>query len=138
MEKYKFTATLILVLIAIIVCCSMTSTGRAYAQEEETCNEYKRTDAELNRVYQRVLAEYKTQTVFISKLRAAQRAWILFRDAHVESLYPLQRSQYGSVYQTCRCTMLLEVVRERTEVLQKWITGNEEGDVCSGSIKIKS
>ena len=55
----------------------------------------------MNRVYKQVQAEYKSETTFIKKLGAAQRAWLAFRDAHLEALYPeIDKARYvctGSV-----------------------------------------
>ena len=53
---------------------------------KEACDTHKKADAEMNRAYQKILAEYKTDVQFIQKLKLAQRAWIAFRDAHVESI----------------------------------------------------
>ena len=107
---------------------------------QQACGEYKKADAELNKVYQQVLRENKTDVVFARKLRNAQRAWVTYRDAHVESLYPSAnpRFEYGSVYPMCYCEALTELTKKRTEELRRWIEGVEEGDVCSGSVKIKS
>lgn len=106
--------------------------------DRKACDEYRRADAELNRVYQQVLTEYKTDSLFVDKLRGAQRAWLRYRDAQLEALYPARDPQraYGSVYPMCRCQALTALTLERTEVLRRWIMGVEEGDVCSGSIRI--
>jgi uncharacterized protein YecT (DUF1311 family) len=105
---------------------------------EEACSKYKQADAEMNKVYKQVLNEYKSELAFIKKLGVAQRAWVAFRDAHLEAIYPeIDKTRYGSVYPMCRCDVLTELTRERTKSLRKWITGNKEGDVCTGSIKLK-
>jgi uncharacterized protein YecT (DUF1311 family) len=54
----------------------------------KACNKLKRADAELNRVYQQVLAAKATDADFVKAFREAQRAWISFRDAHVTSILP--------------------------------------------------
>ena len=107
--------------------------------DRQACDEHKKADAELNRVYQQVLAEYKTDAIFIAKLRGAQRAWITYRDAQLAALYPAPVPQraYGSVFRMCYCQAKTELTLERTEVLRRWIMGLEAGDVCSGSIKIR-
>jgi uncharacterized protein YecT (DUF1311 family) len=106
---------------------------------QEGCQAYKQTDAELNRIYTQILSEYKQDTVFTDKLRAAQRTWITFRDAHMESLYPAKdkTAQYGSIYPTCRCLALKELTDHRVSELKKWIEGFPEGETCAGSVKIK-
>jgi uncharacterized protein YecT (DUF1311 family) len=59
-----------------------------FAVNEEACNRFKKADAELNRVYQQILASKATDADFLKAFRQAQRAWISFRDAHVRSIFP--------------------------------------------------
>lgn len=106
---------------------------------QEACQKYQDADSELNKVYKQILDEYKSEPVFIEKLKEAQRAWLVFRNAHLDSLYPEQNkiAVYGTVYPMCRCIMLSEFTNQRTNELRKWIRGIEEGESCSGSIRIK-
>jgi uncharacterized protein YecT (DUF1311 family) len=107
---------------------------------QQACDAYKSADVELNGVYQRVLSEYKGDALFDRKMKAAQHAWIAYRDAHLESLYPAEdpRLAYGSVYPMCRCMVLMEVTKKRTEILRRWVAGEKEGDVCVGSVKVRN
>lgn len=114
-------------------------TGAAYAQTQmelagDACSEYKQADADLNSVYGEVLAKHKKDTAFAAKLKEAQRAWIKFRDAHLESIYPAANKQqeYGSAFPMCNCGELAEITKKRTAQLKQWLTA-EEGDVCNGS-----
>ncbi len=113
--------------------------GAAHAQKasSEGCDDYAKADAELNKVYAKVLREYAKDKVFVAKLRTAQRAWISFTTAHLASLYPNAAATYGSVNRSCRCQVLADLTRERILQLQKWLDGAEEGEVCAGSIKRK-
>jgi uncharacterized protein YecT (DUF1311 family) len=97
--------------------------------------EYQAVDAELNRVYARIIKEYAGESAFLHKLRAAQRAWIAFRDAHVEALFPAAGKEriYGSIYPTCRYQALTTLTRERAKELLVWIEGVDETDACRGS-----
>jgi uncharacterized protein YecT (DUF1311 family) len=106
---------------------------------QEGCAKYKKADARMNAAYRQVLNDYKQDTLFVAKLKAAQRAWVAFRDAHLRSVYPEPNTlmAYGSVNPMCRCVVLAELTAERTKALKKWLDGIEEGDVCSGSVRIK-
>ena len=97
-----------------------------------------RADADLNREYQQLLHQYRDDVRFIRNARRAQRAWIAYRDAQLALLYPYaeRRGFYGSVYPMCRCMAVLELTKKRVEELRPWVDGVQEGDVCSGSIKI--
>ena len=120
----------------------LLASGHLFSQtqsdtNQDACTRYKNADAEMNRLYRQVLSSYKSDAVFTRKLRIAQRAWTQFRDAHLESLYPRRDklSAYGSAHPMCRCLALAELTDERARELKKWVTGAEEGDVCSGSTK---
>ena len=53
----------------------------------------READADLKRVYQELLAKLKNDDTATNKLRAAQRAWLAFRDAHLQELYPADDKQ---------------------------------------------
>lgn len=106
---------------------------------EQACAAYKKADAEMNKVYRQILSENRVDKLFLQKMRAAQRAWLAFRDAHLEALYPAadKRAAYGTVNPMCQCMELEKLTNERVTVLRQWVDGIDEGDVCGGSIKVK-
>lgn len=108
--------------------------------DNKSCEEYRRVDDALNRAYQLVLSKYTGEALFLKKLRGAQRAWLAFRDVHVESRFPALDPQraYGSAYAECRCEELVELTRQRTDQLLDWVRGREAGDVCAGSVQIRN
>src|SRR5438309_2132448 len=67
--------------------CMDTADSQA---EMNDCAYKESADAnrELNRVYQAVLKRYADDVVLIKKLKAAQRAWVTFRDAEIDAQYP--------------------------------------------------
>ena len=99
--------------------------------------EYEKADKDLNQVYQRLMQEYKNDTVFIKSTKEAQRQWVKFRDAQVKMKYPPYRDAVESVLPICRNYYLRELTNNRIKEIMEWLDGIEEGDVCSGSIKIK-
>ncbi|MEK7990961.1 MAG: lysozyme inhibitor LprI family protein [Thiotrichaceae bacterium] len=101
-------------------------------------DDYEKADVELNSVYREILATYSDDALFIKKLKAAQRAWMIFRDAHLEALYSEEdkRFAYGSIYPTCSNNDSTKLIKQRIIQLQQWLTGVSEGDVCSGSVKM--
>lgn len=128
--------------LALLLAVGLSAGAPAQAQDEserKSCDEYRRVDGELNRAYQIVLEKYKADALFVEKLRAAQRAWLAFRDAQVEARFPARdpRRAYGSAYGMCRCEELTELTRQRTDQLLDWSRGREAGDVCAGSIQIR-
>jgi uncharacterized protein YecT (DUF1311 family) len=103
----------------------------------EAFNNYKKSDKELNSVYQKILKEYASDTLFIKNFKKAQRIWIQYRDAEMEAKYP-HPDEYGSVFPMCYSIVLKNLTEERTKKIKIWLIGIEEGDVCTGSVKIKN
>lgn len=99
---------------------------------------FLKADKELNQVYQSILNEYKSDSIFIKNLKAAQRLWVQYRDAEMEMMYPNRGpGYYGSIHPMCWAIYKTEITTERTKKLRMWLTGQEEGDSCSPSIKVK-
>jgi uncharacterized protein YecT (DUF1311 family) len=149
LQKYSPTVSLLLIVVGVgLVCTGAFSVAGVQASPSENsqtqlqmndaaCAEYKQADRELNRVYLKIVSDYRRDPVFIKALKKAQLAWLHYRDAHVDSIYPGAASQYGSVSTMCRCGSLTEITKERTQTLNRWLEGVEEGDVCAGSVRVK-
>jgi len=91
-----------------------------------------REDTKLDRVYQELLAKTKNDPVATKKIRSAQRAWVAFRDAQLEALFPAdnKQAQYGSTYPMCAAVVRAQLTAERTKMLQNMLHP-VEGDACS-------
>lgn len=114
---------------------------RAFSQDSTNCT-YKAADKQLNKIYSMVTQEYKGQTLFLKRLKQAQKAWIQFRDAQIEARFPAESEadkskEYGSIYSDCACFELAALTTQRIIQLESWLKGSEEGDVCGGSFKTK-
>ena len=111
--------------------------GEMNAEKEKS---YKSSDKKLNAVYQAILEEYKNDTIFLEALRLSQRNWIKFRDSELKMKYPKRETEgyYGNVYPMCEAIYLNELTKSRIKTLKTWLEGIEEGDVCSGSVKMTS
>ena len=101
--------------------------------------EYEKADAELNRVYKAILEKYKADPLFLEKLRAAQRAWLAYRDAEIAAKYPHadEPRYYGSIFPMCDALYRAQLTQERTRKLREWLDGGEEGDACGGSVEVR-
>ena len=118
----------------------MIGFGQTNINMEENANQsYKNSDAVLNEVYREILNEYSNDTIFIKALRISQRNWIKFRNSELKMKYPDRGSAdwYGSIHPLCVSNYLAKLTKIRTERLRIWLTGIEEGDVCSGTVKIR-
>lgn len=107
------------------------------AMNNKAYSDFKKADAELNVVYQKILKSYSRETTFIKKFRNAQRLWIQLRDAELAAKYP-NSGTYGSVAPMCESIYLETLTKDRIKFLNIWVTGIEEGEVCLGSVRMKS
>jgi uncharacterized protein YecT (DUF1311 family) len=96
-----------LVVVSGSVCAQESPTYRACSNGAKTqaamnacaSDEAARADAQLNDVY-RTLLQKTTDTTTATKIKVSERAWIAYRDAYIDAMYPAQNKQaeYGSVY----------------------------------------
>lgn len=130
-----------IILTALILVSSVLPSAAQTQMEmnRDACEAYKAADESLDAVSRHILLEYQGDEVFLGKFKAAQKAWMTFRDAHLDALYPEENKQmaYGSIFPLCRCQTLLKMTEDRIQVLEKWIDGIEEGEVCVGSIRCR-
>ncbi len=129
------------IIISTLICLFTYAFSFGQSQvdlNQQASADYKKSEKEINLVYQSILKEYSSDTEFIKNLKTAQRLWIQFRDAQVKAKYP-DRTQgyYGSVHPMCVSIYLTQLTNDRIKTLTVWLTGIEEGEVCSGSVKIK-
>jgi len=85
------------------------------SQTFRTCNEKAKTQSEMNAcasaelarveaqmddVYNTLLTKTESQPEALAKIKAAQKAWLVYRDAYVAAMYPAKNklTEYGSMY----------------------------------------
>lgn len=126
-------------ILFFLITCNFCFSQTQFIMNQDADKEFKKADKELNTIYNRILQEYKSDQKFLSKLKVAQKAWIKFRDAEMDALFPEEdkQFQYGSVFPMCWSMSLTKLTKERTKKLKIWTTGIEEGEACNGSIKTK-
>lgn len=128
------------ILVSLFFFASIFCFAQTQSEMNQNANQdFIKADKELNQVYKRILNDYKADTLFLSKLKIAQNLWIKFRDAEMNALFPEEETQtnYGSVFPMCWSMHMANLTNERIKTLKRWVNGVEEGDVCSGSVKIK-
>jgi uncharacterized protein YecT (DUF1311 family) len=76
--------------------------------------EWKKSDAELNRVYQESLKKLNPEQSAL--LKKAQRAWLTYRDAQCEADYKMFAGGSAAPLALTQCRVTL--TQERTETLK--------------------
>ena len=131
MNRLVFTALLLFISISAISQenpCWKTAMAQS---EMNRCadEEARAADAELNRVYQDLLKKTQANANARKKLRDAERAWLAFRAAHLQALYPASDKQrdYGSIFPMCYSKVATAMTKERTTQLRRML---EDKDPC--------
>jgi uncharacterized protein YecT (DUF1311 family) len=83
-------------------------------------DEAKRVDIELNNVYRKLLETLSDDHNAVTKTKAAQRAWVTYREAYIEAMYPDEDKQaaYGTIYPMEVNLLRARLTREQITALQ--------------------
>jgi uncharacterized protein YecT (DUF1311 family) len=86
-------------------------------------DDFDAADRELNQVYRKLMSAGAKEPVFIASLRGAQKAWLAFRDAELESRFACEnqdhRTCWGSMITLDWPAYKTQLTRERTRQLGK-------------------
>ena len=86
--------------------------------------DYQIADQNLNETWKKLMAKFKNDKIATTKLKTAQKAWIVFRDAELEAQFacnPKDEPCWGSIEPLLRNGVLTDMTQQRTERLQKYI-----------------
>ena len=104
----------------LLLCALPLAPAGAQTQGEmnqEAFADYKKADQELNKVYPKVLAKLDAEGQ--EKLKAAQRAWVAFRDA--QAALDADMARGGTMSPLLRATSLSATTQERTKQLRAFL-----------------
>jgi uncharacterized protein YecT (DUF1311 family) len=94
-------------------------------------DDFIKADNELNKTYQALIKKEKDDSLFVSKLRLAQKAWLTFRDADLEAQFACAEENpkicWGSMYAMSLLSRKAELTRERTRHLQEILKNGRGG-----------
>lgn len=126
-----------LVAVLVVLPCAYASQSQG-DMNRAACADQKDAEQKLNKVYAQILAKHHADKAFIEYMKQSQRAWLAYRKAKVNSLYPHRNSaEYGTVYPMCHCSGVAEMTVARVRELEQWTEGIEIGDVCTGTRSLK-
>ncbi len=89
--------------------------------------DYRAADAKLNSTYAKLVAALNDDG-FKVKLKAAQRAWIQFRD--LECTYETAENEGGSIYPMVYAGCLTRLTKERTKALEAQLACWKNAEKC--------
>jgi uncharacterized protein YecT (DUF1311 family) len=101
------------------------------AMDECAWLELSTAEKKMDDTLRQVLANFSNDVVKTKAIKAAQAAWMAYRDAEANALFPPSEEEgMGSAHVMCRPLDLAELTRERTKELRQMLE-HKEGDVCS-------
>ena len=82
--------------------------------------EAARTDAALNAIYRTLISATASQPKVVLKIKAMETAWIAYRDAYIEAMWPADDKQleYGSIYPMEANLLLARLTRQQIKLLK--------------------
>jgi uncharacterized protein YecT (DUF1311 family) len=99
-------------------------------------DEAARADAELDRVLRALLIEAVKQPPAAEKVKAAQTAWLAYRDAYLEAMYPARdKSEYGSSYPTERDLLRAKLTVRQVEAFRQMLDHHTGADQPGAAVR---
>ena len=100
--------------------------------------EAHKADVALNVAYRELLGKVKENKTATERVVAAEKAWVVFRDAELAAEWPVGKGEnpnllYGSVHPLCYYNELARMTWERVKTL-KDLMSYQDGDVCSSGL----
>jgi uncharacterized protein YecT (DUF1311 family) len=90
---------------------------------EEAASDFEAADKELNAVYRQLMGKLDKESQ--AKLKATQKAWIIYRDAAADFSADLE-ARGGSMFPLAYHTQRAAITKQRTEELQTVLTDYAE------------
>ena len=81
--------------------------------------EVARANAQLNRAYRTLVSKAESQPEALAKIKAAESAWITYRNAYIVAMYPAKdkQAEYGSIYPMEADFLRAKLTRQQIEAL---------------------
>jgi uncharacterized protein YecT (DUF1311 family) len=99
-------------------------------------SEVSKWDADVTKTFKvAVKAPNPNEPLFAKKFQGAQQAWVAFHDAEAEAWRQMIIPNKDS--SAIRDNRIIQLDRARIHLLQDWVKGIPEGDVCSGTRPVK-
>jgi uncharacterized protein YecT (DUF1311 family) len=113
---------------ALFRACNQKAKSQA---EMNSCanQEAARAETERARLYNTLLTKTSSQPDAAGKIKSAEKAWIAYRDAYLEAMYPAadKQAEYGTIYpmeaDLLRARLTAQHVSELRKMLQQYNDG---------------
>ncbi len=92
--------------------------------------EAAQAEAELSATYREALSSARSRDGAVQKVEAAERAWVAFRDAYMEAMYPAKdkQAEYGSIFPMEYALRRVKLTRQHVGALKDLIEEYDGGE----------
>lgn len=122
----------VLIIIICALSCSPGSKNEGGVKEPESgelgdlyltvYHEYKKAEAELDKLYKQILEEYSDVPFFKTRLEKAELAWIDFRDAQLDFLFRTESETPVEINSSTQYWLSMkELTESRITLLRIWL-----------------
>ena len=126
----RFVAVVLFAAVSSLPCFAQDSAQyRACSEKAMTQHEMHvcaneeaiRVDAELNDVYRKLVSKAASEPGAVAKVKTAEKAWIAYKDAYVDAMYPANDKQaaYGSIFPMEVDLLIAKLTRQQIGALQE-------------------
>jgi uncharacterized protein YecT (DUF1311 family) len=130
-------------IVSILICALVAGSsvrngvGLAQTQSQMTTDAdrvLRAAEAEMATVLQNLAKKANGQPDALAKLNRAQAAWVAYRNAHIEALWPSKTplESYGSVHPMCVLMERTNLTKERIRELRLMLAARD-GEACIGA-----
>jgi len=121
--RIRLVACLTVLFVWLGLSLSSTHGQTQLQMNDDAADHLQAADKKLNATYNKIIQRNQKNKVFIAKLRAAETAWIAFRDAYLKSIFPAGGNDvYGSSYRMCYMSQEQVATNTRIEQLDKYLS----------------
>ena len=85
-----------------------------------SAEEAHRVEAEMDAVYQELLAAVRDQPDATKKIKVEQKAWLAYRDAYLDAMFPAEdkQAEYGTLFVSDFDLAMADLMRQRVTALK--------------------
>lgn len=96
-------------------------------------NVYSEWNKKMQKTLLAAINQNKEDKLFVANLNKSQKIWEAWRDAEIETFYPIyeDKSFYGTIQPLCYFSKLIDWTEQRIQQLEIYSKGVEEDDACS-------
>ena len=125
MKKINYILLLVLLLSNLQAEIKCNNAGTQIEMNQCAYEDFKNADTVLNQAYNELRSLKGSNTPYLKKLKASQKAWLKFRDAEIKSIFACASDDmkmcWGSIYPLLYNSAIQKLTEARTKTLVGYI-----------------